>query len=87
MAMNKQFLCGTMRAASQQLQCPALLRTEAGGADQYFWKYFTWSRFIYLALVAVSALYLLLLFTPLAVHLPLVSPPLATPVTIGGHSP
>jgi hypothetical protein len=52
----------------------ALLRTEAGGADQYFWKYFQWSRFIYLALAAASFLYLLLLFTPLSTHLPLVSP-------------
>lgn len=52
----------------------ALLRTEAGGADQYFWKYFNLSRFIYLALAAASLLYLLLLFTPLAVHLPLLSP-------------
>jgi hypothetical protein len=52
----------------------ALLRTEAGGADQYFWKYFQWSRFIYLALAAASCLYLLLLFTPLSAHLPLVSP-------------
>jgi hypothetical protein len=52
----------------------ALLRTEAGGADQYFWKYFQWSRFIYRALAAASCLYLVLLFTPLAAHLPLVSP-------------
>jgi hypothetical protein len=51
----------------------ALLRTEAGGADQYFWKYFQWSRFIYLSLVVASCLYFLLLFTPLAVHLPFVS--------------
>ncbi|PWT76243.1 MAG: hypothetical protein C5B60_04295 [Chloroflexi bacterium] len=52
----------------------ALLQSEAGGADQYFWQYFRWSRFIYVALAVASCLYLLLLFTPLAAHLPLVSP-------------
>jgi hypothetical protein len=51
------------------------LRSEAGAADQYFYRYFRWSRLLYLALAAGGALYLLLLFTPLATHLPLVTGP------------
>ena len=44
------------------------------GANQYFEDYFRWSRRLYLALAAGGAIYLLLTLTPLASHLPLVSP-------------
>ena len=56
----------------------SLLRTEAGAADQYFDHYFRRSRLLYLALAGAGALYLLLLFTPLAAHLPLVLQPHST---------
>lgn len=47
------------------------LRTQARGNDAFFERYFRWSRFIYLGLGAVGLIYLLLLLTPLAAHLPL----------------
>ena len=53
----------------------SLLRSEAGAADQYFYSYFRRSRLLYLVLAGAGALYLLLLFTPLATHLPLVTAP------------
>ena len=56
----------------------SLLRSEAGAADQYFDRYFRRSRLLYLALTAAGVLYLLLLFTPLATHLPLVTAPHST---------
>ena len=56
----------------------SLLRSEAGVADQYFYSYFRRSRLLYLVLAGVGALYLLLLFTPLATHLPLVTAPHST---------
>jgi hypothetical protein len=51
----------------------ALLRSESGSADQYFNRYYRRSRLLYLALAGAGALYLVLLFTPLAAHLPLLS--------------
>jgi hypothetical protein len=52
----------------------SLLQGEARRANQYFEDYFRWSRRLYLALAAGGAMYLLLTLTPLASHLPLVSP-------------
>lgn len=52
----------------------SLLQGEAHRANQYFEDYFRWSRGLYLALAAAGAIYLLLLLTPLAVHLPLMPP-------------
>jgi len=61
------------------------LRAEAGSADHYFEQYFYWSQLIYLALAAASALYFLLLFTPLATHLPLALPPPTQPTSTPVH--
>jgi len=51
-----------------------LLQSEARRANQYFEDYYRWSRRLYLALAAAGAIYLLLLLTPLATHLPLIPP-------------
>ena len=47
------------------------LRGQAHGNDAHFERYFSWSRAIYLGLGVVGLIYLLLLLTPLAAHLPL----------------
>jgi hypothetical protein len=52
----------------------SLLQGEARSANEYFADYFRWSRRLYLALAAASVIYLLLLLTPLATHLPLMPP-------------
>jgi hypothetical protein len=52
----------------------SLLQGEARSANQYFEDYFRWSSRLYLALAAAGVIYLLLLLTPLAAHLPLIPP-------------
>jgi hypothetical protein len=56
------------------------LRTQAAGADAHFARYLRLARLIYAALALAGALYFLLLWTPLASHLPLAPTPTATPM-------
>ncbi len=55
------------------------LHAQAAGADTHFTRYLCRARLIYAALAIAGALYFLLLWTPLASHLPLAPPPAATP--------
>ena len=54
------------------------LRAQAAGADAHFTRYLRLARLIYTALALAGALYFLLLWTPLAPHLPLALPPTPT---------
>ncbi|MGZ3665999.1 MAG: hypothetical protein ACXVDA_16135 [Ktedonobacterales bacterium] len=61
------------------------LRAQAGSNNAYFERYFRWSRIIYLGLGVVGLIYLLLLLTPLAVHLPLTAHAGATASVTAGR--
>jgi len=56
----------------------AQLRAQAAGADAHFTRYLCRARLIYAALAFAGALYFLLLWTPLAPHLPLAPQSTAT---------
>lgn len=58
------------------------LHAQAAGADAHFTRYLSLARLIYAALALAGALYFLLLWTPLAPHLPLAPPPTATPAPL-----
>lgn len=60
------------------------LRAQATGADAHFTRYLRLARLIYAALALAGALYFLLLWTPLAPHLPFAPPPTPTP-TVAPH--
>lgn len=59
----------------------------AARANDYFRHYLRRSRWIYYALAAAGLIFLLVLLTPLAAHLPLVSSPAATPTSIPATTP
>ncbi|MGZ6285802.1 MAG: hypothetical protein ACXWQ5_21230 [Ktedonobacterales bacterium] len=61
------------------------LRAQAGSNNAYFERYFRWSRIIYLGLGVVGLIYLMLLLTPLAVHLPLTAHAGATASVTAGR--